>query len=58
MAMKSPGRRKLEIGFSAERDASGETVGQGVVTLQRRNAYQAIGLRRPNRPLEKRLRLS
>ncbi|MEM6884636.1 MAG: hypothetical protein AAF571_06340 [Verrucomicrobiota bacterium] len=56
--MKSPGRRKMAIGFSFQRDDSGQVGGQGTVVLQRRNAYQAIGLRRPNRDGERRIRFS
>jgi len=56
--MKSPGRRKLVIGFNFQRDGNGEMVGHGTVALQRRNAYQAIGLRRPNRSGERRIRFS
>ncbi|MGF1679512.1 MAG: hypothetical protein ACFCUX_10015 [Candidatus Methylacidiphilales bacterium] len=56
--MKSPGRRKLAIGLSFQRDGNGDVCGQGTVVLQRRNAYQMIGLRRPNRGGERRIRFS
>lgn len=49
MEAKSCSRRKFPVGFSAAKDSSGTLQGQGTLLLQRRNAYQMIGLRRPAR---------
>jgi hypothetical protein len=49
MEMRNNSRRILSIGFSTQRNMEGEMVGQVMVRLARRNAYELVGLRRPAR---------
>ncbi len=45
--IKSLSRRQLSYGFQEEKDRDGEVVGDSVVRLARRNAFELVGLRRP-----------
>ncbi len=46
--IKSLVRRQLSYGFQGDKDVNGEVVGDSVVRLARRNAFELVGLRRPN----------
>jgi hypothetical protein len=45
--IKSLVRGQMVYGFEAEKDGAGEIIGSSVVRLTRRNAFEAVGLRRP-----------
>ena len=45
--IKSLVRGQMVYGFEAEKNGAGEIIGSSVVRLVRRNAYEAVGLRRP-----------
>lgn len=45
--IKSLVRGQMVYGFEAEKDGAGEVIGSSVVRLTRRNAFEAVGLRRP-----------
>lgn len=40
-------RRQMQFGFDGTKDVDGKPKGSAVVTLVRRNAYELVGLRRP-----------
>lgn len=56
METQNHSRRVLAIGFSTERNMEGEILGQVMVRLTRRNAYELVGLRRPARSESLRVR--
>jgi hypothetical protein len=45
--IKSLVRGQMVYGFEAEKNGAGEVIGSSVVRLVRRNAFEAVGLRRP-----------
>ena len=45
--IKSLVRGQLVYGFDAEKNGAGEIIGSSVVRLIRRNAFEAVGLKRP-----------
>ena len=47
MKVKAMARRQLLYGFCSVKDEQGQVTGSSVVRLVRRNAYELIGLRRP-----------
>ena len=44
-------RRHLMYGFNPTKDTTGRPVGASVVKLARRNAFEMVGLRRPQAPV-------
>jgi hypothetical protein len=46
--IKSLVRRQLAYGFQGEKDEEGQVVGDSVVKLTRRNAFELVGLRKPS----------
>ena len=47
MKFKVMARRQLLYGFCSVKDEQGQAAGSSTVRLARRNAYELIGLRRP-----------
>jgi hypothetical protein len=47
MKFKAMARRQLLYGFCSIKDDEGQVAGSSTVRLARRNAYELIGLRRP-----------
>jgi hypothetical protein len=47
MKVKAMARRQLLYGFCSVKNEQGQVVGSSTVRLARRNAYELIGLRRP-----------
>jgi hypothetical protein len=47
MKPKAGMRRQMQVGFDGTKDADGQAKGSAVVRLVRRNAYELVGLRRP-----------
>lgn len=47
MKFKAMARRQLLYGFCSVKDEQGQATGSSTVRLARRNAYEMIGLRRP-----------
>jgi hypothetical protein len=45
--IKSLVRGQMVYGFDAEKNGAGEIIGSSVVRLIRRNAFEAVGLKRP-----------
>jgi hypothetical protein len=45
--IKSLVRGQMIYGFESEKNGAGEIIGSSVVRLVRRNAFEAVGLKRP-----------
>lgn len=46
----SRGLRKFCFGFSAKRGSDGKPEGHVAIKIRARNAYEMLGLKKPNRP--------
>ena len=57
MELRQLVRGKMTIGFSNRRNPQGEIEGCGILRLTRRNAYELVGLRRPVRAHDLRMRV-